>query len=179
MRPLLAMTSASQIDHERASEQDVRKAVRRRRSGDDWAIVLPDVAQLRFDTTGEGTVVHLRIKKDAKLGVRIAKDNEPVSGFLVKQEVNIWDKYNLGRDDLAEKLGLSGPRASAVIMELGIQEDTECFKILRRKKSEFKGYSKKALDKIRRVLADGLDVEEVWRKHRHRFGARRRQDAGS
>ena len=113
------------------------------------------------------------------MGVRIAKDSEPVSGFLVKQEIDIWDKYNLGRDDLAKKLGLSGPRASAVIMELGIQEDTDCFKLLRRKKTEFKGYSKKALDKIRRVLADGLDVEEVWRKHRHRFGSRRRQGAVS
>ena len=177
LRPLLAMANASRIDPERVSEQDVRKAVRRRRNGDEWAIVLPDVAQLRLDTSGEGTVVLLRIKKDAEVGVRIANDNEPVSGFLVKQEVNIWDKYNLGRDDLANKLGLSGPRTSAVIMELGIQEDTECFKILRRKKTELKGYSKKALDRMRQALAEGLDVEEVWHKHRHRFGTRRRRDA--
>ena len=99
LRPLFAMANASQVDGERVSEQDVRKAVRRRRNGDEWAVVLPDVAQLRLDTTGEGMVVDLRIKKDAAVGVRIAKDGEPVSGFLVKQEVNIWDKYNLGRDD--------------------------------------------------------------------------------
>ena len=177
LRPLLAMASASRIDPERVSEEDVRRAVRRRRNGDEWAVVLPEVAQLRLDTSGEGTVVHLRIKKDAEVGVRIASDNEPVSGFLVKQEVNIWDKYNLGRDDLANKLGLSGPRTSAVILELGIQDDAECFKILRRKKTELKGYSKKALDKMRQALADGLDVEQVWSRHRHRFGARRREDA--
>ena len=111
------------------------------------------------------------------MGVRIANENEPVSGFLVKQEVNIWDKYNLGRDDLAKKLGLSGPRTSAVILELGIQDDAECFKILRRKKTELKAYSKKALDRMRQALADGLDVEQVWSKQRHRFGGRRREDA--
>ena len=178
LRPLLTITNASRTDGERVSENEVRKAVRRRRNGDDWTVVLPDVAQLRLDTTGEGSVLNLRIKKDAEIGVRIAGDGEPVSGFLIKQEINIWDKYNLGRDDLAKKLGLSGPRTSAVIVELGIQEDPECFKILRRKKSAFKGYSKKALDSIREALASGLDVEEAWSRHRQRFGSHPRQDAG-
>ena len=179
LRPLLTITNASRTDSERVSERDVREAVRRRRNGEDWTIVLPDVAQLRLDTTGEGTVLHLRIKKDAAMGVRIANDGEPVSGFLVKQEINIWDKYNLGRDDIAKKLGLSGPRTGAVIVELGIQKDPECFKILRRKKSEFKGYSKKALDSIRQALASGFDVEKAWHSHRHSFGSYPRQDASS
>ena len=94
--------------------------------------------------------------------------------MVVKQEINIWDKYNLGRDDLAKKLGLTGPRTSAILLELGIQDDPECFKILRRKKSEFKGYSKKALDRIREALSGGLDVEEVWQKQKHHFGSRPR-----
>ena len=177
LRPLLTITSASRTDGERVSENDVREAVRRRRNGDEWTVVLPDVAQLRLDTTGEGSALYLRIKKDAAIGVRIAGDGKLVSGYLVKQEINIWDKYNLGRDDLAEKVGLSGPRTSAVIMELGIQEDAECFKTLRRKKSVFKGYSKKALDRITDALASGLDVEAAWSRHRHRFGSHRRQAA--
>ena len=174
LRPLIAMANASRDDGARASEHDVGKAVRRRRQGEEWSIILPEVAQLRLDTEGGGTPFHLRIKKDAEMAVRIAKDGESVSGMVVKQEINIWDKYNLGRDDLAKKLGLTGPRTSAILLELGIQDDPECFKILRRKKSEFKGYSKKALDRIREALSGGLDVEEVWHKQKHHFGSRPR-----
>lgn len=171
LRPLIAVAAVTRDDGERASEQDLRKAIRRRRKGEDWTLILPEVARLRLDTTGKGIPFHLRIKRDAELALRIVKDGEPAVGTLVKQEINIWDKYNMGRDDLAKKLGLSGPRTSAIVMELGIHGDAECFKVLRRKKSEFKGYSKKALDQIREALTNGLDVEKAWQRHRHHFGA--------
>ena len=173
LRPLIALARAGRQDGGRASEQDVGRAVRRRRQGDDWNLILPEVAQLRLDTTGSGISVNLRIRKDSDMAVRVAKPGEPVVGTVIKQEVNIWDKYNMGRDDLAKKIALSGPRTSAIIFELGIQDDDECFKTLRRKKSEFKGYSKKALDRIRGALDSGLDVDEVWRKQRHRLGGKR------
>ena len=171
LRPLIAYATASRDECQRASESDVCRAIKRRRKGDDWSIILPEVARLHLDTTGNGIPIYIRIKKDAELGVRIAKDGEPIVGTLIKQEINIWDKYNMGRDDLARNLGISGPRTSAIVLELGIQEDANCFKVLRRKKSEFKGYSKAALDRIRKALDNGLDVEAVWAKHRHRFGA--------
>lgn len=174
LRPLVAMSSASRGDADRVSEQEVREAVRRRRRGDEWTVILPDVAQLRLDTAGEGSAIYLRIKKGADLAVRVARPGEPVEGTLVKQEINIWDKYNLGRDDIAKIIGISGPRTSAIMIELKIHDDSECFKKLTRKKSVFKAYSKKALDLIREALADGLDVDEVWKKHRHLFGAHRR-----
>jgi len=173
LRSLVAMASAACGKPERTSEAEVRRAVVRRRKGEDWSVILPEVASLRLDTTGKGIPVYLRIKKDAEFAVRIAGEGEPVVGTVVKQEVNIWDKYNLGRDDLAKALGLSGPRTSAIIAELGIQKDKKCFKVLRRKKSEFKGYSKVALDRIREALENGLDVEEVWARQRHKFGTAR------
>jgi hypothetical protein len=80
----------------------------------------------------------------------------------------------MGRDDLAKKLKLTGPKTSALIIELQIQEDPECFKILKRKSTSFKGYSKKALDQLRQALINGIDVDAVWQKHRHRFGAKKK-----
>ena len=177
LRPLVAMSSASRDDVDRISEQDLRDAVRRRRKGDEWTVILPDVARLRLDAIGDGAAIHVSIKKDADAAVQVARDGEPVEGTIMKQEIDIWQKYNLGRDDIAKKIGLTGPRTSAVIKEFGIQDDGDCFKVLRRKSSEFKGYSKKALDLIRKALDDGLDVDEVWKKHRHHFVARRRRRA--
>lgn len=175
LRPILAMATATRSDAERVTEGELRKAINRRRRGDDWRIIFPEVAQLKLETQGDGIPIFLRIKKDADITVRVAKDGEPVIGTLIKQEVNIWDKYNLGRDDLAKKLGISGPKTSALILELKIQEDQDCYKVLRRKSSTFKGYSKAALDRLQSAINDGVDIEGVWEKQRHNFGAKKRK----
>lgn len=175
LRPILALATAAREDAERVTEKELRKAIHRRRKGEDWNVILPEIAQLRLDTQGEGIPIYLRIKRNAQAAVRIAKEGEPVVGTVIKQEVNIWDKYNLGRNDLAKKLGISGPKTSALIIELGIQDDPECFKVLRRKSSTFKGYSKTALDRLRSAIESGIDVEAVWKKHRHKFVRRKRK----
>jgi hypothetical protein len=175
LRPILALATATRDDAERATEGELRKAIRRRRQGADWSVIFPEVAQLKLETQGEGIPICFRIRKDADFAFRIAKDGEPVTGTLIKQEVNIWDKFSLGRNDLAKKLGISGPKTSALILELQIQNDPECFKILRRNATCLKGYSKKALDLLQSAIAGGIDVGSVWEKHKSRFGAKRRQ----
>lgn len=175
LRSILALATATRDDAERVTEGELRKVISRRRHGDDWSVILPEIAQLKLDTQGGGIPIFLRIKKDADIAVRVAKDNEPVIGTLIKQEVNIWDKYNLGRDDLAKKLGISGPKTSALMLELKIQDDPECFKVLRRKSTTFKGYSKKALERLRSAIATGIDVDAMWEKHRDKFGAKKRK----
>jgi len=175
LRPILAMATATRSDAERVTESELRKAINRRRQGDDWIVILPEVAQLKLETQGDGIPIFLRIKKDADIAVRVAKDGEPAIGTLIKQEVNIWDKYNLGRDDLAKKLGISGPKTSALILELKIQDDSDCFKLLRRKLTTFKGYSKTALDRLQSAINDGIDVDATWKKHRNKFGAKKRK----
>jgi len=175
LRPILALATATRDDAERVTEVELRKVIKRRRRGDDWSVILPEVAQLRLETQGDGIPIFLRIKKDADIAVRVAKDGEPVTGTLIKQEINIWDKFNLGRDDLAKKVGISGPKTSALILELKIQDDQDCYKVLRRKSTTFKGYSKKALDRLQSAIAGGIDVEATWKKHRNRFGAGKRK----
>ncbi len=138
-------------------------------------MILPEVANLKLDTHGDGTPVHLTIRKDAEAAVRIAKEDEPVVGTLLKQGINIWDKFNLRRGDLASKLGLTGPKTSALIIELKIQDDPACFHELTRKSSTFKGYSKKALGTLREAMSNGIDIEHVWSTHRRRFAGRQRQ----
>ena len=172
LRSIMALATASRDEAERVTEVELRRAVSRRRKGEEWKVVLPEIAQLKLDTQGDGIPISLRIKKDAELAVRVAKPDETSVGTLIKQEINIWDKYNMGRDDLAKKLNLTGPKTSALILELQIQEDSECFKVLRRKSTSIKGYSKKALDQLRQAIKDGVDVNAVWHKHRHRFGKR-------
>ena len=175
LRSVLALTAGIKETDGRVSEGEIHKALTRRRRGHDWSVIMPELAHLRLDAEGEGIPISLRIKRHAPFGVRVAQPDEPVVGTLLKQDVNIWDKFNLGRDDLADKLGLTGPRTSALIHELGILDDPDCFHELRRKSQRMKGYSKKALDRLREALNSGIDMDEVWQKHRHRFGAGRRK----
>ncbi|MBF0521099.1 MAG: hypothetical protein HQK92_15425 [Nitrospirae bacterium] len=168
LRPILAMATAIRNDSERVSEVELRKAINRRRHGDDWSIIFPEVAQLKLDTQGDGIPFFIRIKKTADFAVCVAKDGEPIIGTVIKQEVNIWDKYNLSRNDLAKKLEITAPKTGALIDELKIQDDKDCFKLLQRKSTIFKSYSKKALDLLKAAIDDGIDVDTVWRNYKYR-----------
>jgi len=175
LRPIVALATATRVAAERVTEREIQKVITQRRKGKEWGLILPEIAQLKLDSQGEGTPIYLRIKKDAQIAVRIAKEGEPVTGTVIKQEVNVWDKYNLGRDDLAKKLGISGPRTSALILELKLQDEEGCYKVLRRKSTVFKCYSKIALDRLRSAIDGGLDVDAVWARQRHHFGAKKRR----
>ena len=175
LRPIMALATASRGEAQRLSEAELQEAVSRRRKGEEWSVVLPEVAQLRLDTQGQGIQFNLRLRKDAEMPVRFAEPGETPVGTVIKQEINVWDKFNLGRNDLARKLGLTGPKTSALILDLKIRDDPDCYKLLMRKSSKFPAYSKVALDRLRRALEDGIDVNEVWQKHRHEFGGRRKQ----
>jgi hypothetical protein len=175
LRSILPFATASRMDAERVTEKDLTRAVSLRRRGMEWSVIFPEIAQLRLATEGTGIPLTLRITKVGEIPVRIANPGETPVGMVVRQEINIWDKFNLGLSDIADKLGVSAPRTHALIYELSVQEDPECYRVLNRKKSIFKGYSKKALDLLRDAIASGVDLDAIWARHRHRFGALRRE----
>lgn len=168
LRSVLAFAVGSREGTERISEKEISSAISKRRKKEDWEIILPEIAQLKLSTDGSGIPIAMRISKDAQIAVRVAKPGEPIQGTLLKQEIDPWTVFTMNRDDLAEKLGLSGPKTHALIFELDIQSDPECYKELKRKSQVFKGYSKKALDKLR-IAKEQLDIEMVWQKHRSKL----------
>ncbi|WP_374500469.1 DUF3644 domain-containing protein [Zoogloea sp.] len=168
LRSILAFAIVARDGVGRVSESDIDAAIAKRRKHQDWDIILPEVAQLRLSTDGGGIPITMRISKDAQISVRIAKPGEEVTGTVIKQHIDPWDVYTLSRNDLAKKLGLTGPRTHALIYELNLQNDPDCYKELRKKSQVFKGYSKKALELLRNAQST-LDIEAVWQKQRHRL----------
>jgi hypothetical protein len=71
--------------------------------------------------------------------------------------------YSLGRDQVAQNVGLSKPRTTAVIRFLKIQDDPECFKTVTIGKAVFPRYPQKAIQRIKEALPN-LSLDEVWRK---------------
>lgn len=72
--------------------------------------------------------------------------------ILIVKRVNKLDFYNLSRNQLAMKVGLSGPKTTAIIRYLGLQSDSDCYKEFIRGKTRFQGYSQKAITKIKYLL---------------------------
>lgn len=173
LRSILAFAIGSRPDQSRVSQEELASAVRRRRRGNEWEVILPEIAQLKLTTEGSGIPVTVRISKDAQLAVRVAGPGEPVVGTLMKQEVNLWDTFNLNLTDLAEKLKITAPRVLALIYDLDLQGDRDCFRLLQKRNMKLKGYSKKALDALRAAVAEGKHVE-AWARQRHRLGSRRK-----
>jgi hypothetical protein len=125
LRSVLAFATGAREEFQRVFEDEPSDAIARRRHDEAWEVILPEVTQLRLSTDGSGVPISIRISKDAPAAVRIAKPGEDAVGSLFKQEVNLWDKFNMSRDDLAEKLALSRPRTHALIYELAIQDDDD------------------------------------------------------
>jgi hypothetical protein len=72
--------------------------------------------------------------------------------------------YNLGRDQLAEKVGLSGPKTTAVIRFLKLKNDPDCYKQITIGRTKFDRYSQKAMSAIKEGLASHT-IDEIWLKH--------------
>src|SRR5206468_1686520 len=96
--------------------KELSSAIRKRRKGEDWSVILPEIAQLRLSTEGSGIPITLRITKTAPAAVRIAAPGEPAFGTVIKHEINVWDKFNLSLSSLAEELELSSSRTLALIL---------------------------------------------------------------
>ncbi len=170
LRTVLAFAIGSREKGERVPESGIDLAIAKRRKHQEWDVILPEIAQLKLSTDGSGIPLSMRISKDSRLAVRVAKPGEKTDGILLKQEIDPWTVYTLNLNELAEKIGCTGPKTQALIYELKIKEDLECYKELRRKSQTFKAYSKKALDRLRQALElKEVDLKEVWQKHKSRF----------
>jgi hypothetical protein len=72
--------------------------------------------------------------------------------------------YSLGRDQLAVKVGLSGPKATAFIRFLDLKNDPECFKRFAVGKTKFDRYSSKAINVLQEAISKH-DVAKIWKSH--------------
>lgn len=168
LRPLMAFKIGGEETHRRMTPAELEVAVENLSAAENWRLVFPEIAKIELGSDGDGIAVGFKVVKETQeaMPVRILKmdDPEPPSGVIIQKEVNIFDKFNLGLYQLAEKLGISGPRTTALIREHKLDEDSECFRQLRVGSQCYKRYSMKALELLRGKIAT---VEAVWQKHRH------------
>jgi hypothetical protein len=172
LRPLAILDATIRGEKLQPSSGELHAKGQQLSKGQVWAEVFPGAASISFTTNGAGQPFNLRITKKEGIPVQLVPEGTPGASVVAVKRVNELDFYNLGRDQLAEKVGLSGPKTSAAIWHLKLQEDTECFKQLTIGRSKFNRYSQKAIDRIKEALINS-PIDEMWKKYA-REGVRKR-----
>jgi len=161
LRALAIMENAIQGNESQPSDTELKALAKRLSKATNWGQLFPSVSTLSFTQNGYGPSLDLRITKSEGVPVTVVPEGTPGAGVVAIKRVNELDFYNLGRDQLAKKLGLTGPKTTAAVKHFGIKEDPECFKHLKVGNVPFDRYSQKAIEKIKEGLGIKT-IEEIW-----------------
>jgi hypothetical protein len=131
--------------------------------GKQWDELFPGVATVTLTAHGEGPSIDLRISKTGA-PIQLVLEGTPDATVVAVKRVDELGFYNLGRDQLAKKVGLSGPKTTAVTRFINLKEDATCFKQIAIGRSKFDRYSPKAIERINNVLKE-TPIERIWKSH--------------
>ncbi len=165
LRHLLIVDSSLRDEPAMPSNADVWDAVEQLREAETWRTVFPGVAAARLDADGEGPTFSLRIARQGDLVARPLAEGEDPATAVAYREVSEFDRYPLRMRDLAEKLGLTEPKARALALHLDVFADRNCHREIRDHSTRLLRYSSTCLERMREALKT-VDMEVVWREHR-------------
>lgn len=161
LRALAIMENAIQGNESQPSDTELKALAKRLSKTTNWGQLFPSVSTLSFTQNGYGPSLDLRITKSEGVPVTVVPEGTPGAGVVAIKRVNELDFYNLGRDQLAKKLGLTGPKTTAAVKYFKIKDDPECFKHLKVGNVPFDRYSQKAIEKIKEGLTTKT-IEAIW-----------------
>jgi hypothetical protein len=167
LRPLAILESTIAGERSQPSDSELRakcKLITADKSADE---LFPGVASIDLSAAGVGPNLALRFTKKEGIPISVVAEGTPGSYPVGIKRVNELDFYNLNLNALAEKVDLTSPRALALVQELGLQTDTECYKEIVFGSQRHKRYSQKAIAKLMEQK-DQIDLEEVWERRRPR-----------
>jgi hypothetical protein len=164
LRALLAMEAHVRPDA-RVSVTDVNRVEKGVRAGKTREQVFPPLGRVAATVSGEGLSVEVRFVKKGGLAVRLVKDDEAVDAAAFRT-VDLQRKFHRSAAGLAQAVGLTGPKATALRAHLGIDDDDDCQHVFEFGKARHARYSDNAYARMRDALAAGTDMAAVWTAHR-------------
>jgi len=164
IRSLAILESAVQGEKLQPSQSDLNKISNEIKKGFSWDKIFPGVASINITSQGYGPSFDLRISKKEGIPIVLVPAGTPGASVVAIKRVDDLGFYNLGRDQLAQQVGLSGPKTTAIIRHLSLQSDQECFKEFKIGKTKFNRYSQKAIEKIKQELPS-VNMAQIWNKY--------------
>jgi hypothetical protein len=93
----------------------------------------------------------------------VSRPAEGAGGPATAKRVDELGFYSLGAKQLSEKVGLTMPKAVAVVDYLGLRERADCYKEFKIGKTVHKRYSQESINAIRDAVKKE-SIEEMWPK---------------
>lgn len=168
LRPLAIFDATIQGQKLQPSIGELRLKSNALLTGRSWQEVFPGAASIELTPDPTATPITIRITKKEGIPVHFVPEGTPGASIVGIKRINELDFYNLGRDQLAQKIGISGPKTTALIWYLKLQEDPNCFKEITIGNTKFKRYSQKAILALKEVMEkESTDSiwDEYWAKH--------------
>jgi hypothetical protein len=165
LRPLAILDATIQGEKGQPSDADLRRIGREVSQGSAWADVFRGAAAVEIAADGTGPSLSLRLSKKEGIPIQLVAEGTPGASVVAVKRVDELGFYSLGAKQLAEKVGLTMPKAVAVVDHLGLRGQSEYYKEIKIGKAVFKRYSQKAIDSIKEAL-EKESADEIWRKRR-------------
>lgn len=138
-------------------------------SGKSWQEVFPGAAAVELTSDPKAPAFSLRITKKEGIPVCLVPEGTPGASVIAVKRVNELDFYNLGRDQLAKVIGLSGPKTTALIWYLKLQQNPDCFKEITIGSAKFKRYSQKSIPILKEAMQQGESLDKTWKSYWTRY----------
>lgn len=167
LRPLVLLDASIKGEKGQPSPGKLKRLGNDLAAGKTWQDLFPGVASMEITADGVGPSLSLRFTKKEGVPFHVVPEGTPGAAVVAVKRVNELDFYNLGVSQVAEHVGLGRNKTLALVRYLKMEEDTDCFKIIKIGKNEFKRYSQKAIERIKEVLPQ-VSIDEIWQEYRPR-----------
>ncbi len=164
LRALMILENNISIKNNFTTDYKMNKLVSQLRKGKSWKDLFPGIITLKMDTEGSGLTYSLRLTKKEGLPVRLLQDGEDISKAIAVKEVNMWDRYSLNITKIAEELGITCPKALALVDFLDVQKNVKYFKEFVIGKQSYKRYDPKVVLFLQERIKE-VDMDEIWKEY--------------
>jgi hypothetical protein len=163
IRPLAILNATIQGEKGQPSDWELRRIGQELSRGRAWTEVFRGAAAVEIASDGTGPSLSLRLSKKEGIPIQLVAEGTPGASVVAVKRVNELDFYSLGAKQVAEKVGLTMPKAVRVVDYLDLRKDADCYKEFRIGSQTLKRYSPKAIEKIKEALKTE-SADEIWRK---------------
>lgn len=172
LRALTILENSIRGDTLQPTESELNDLMTKIHEGTTWEELFPGVASISLVAEESNQKLSLRISKKEGLPVQLVSEGTPGAEKVAVKRVNELGFYSMGRDQLAEKVGLTGPKTTAVIWYLNLKKDKGCYKRIKIGKSKFDRYSPKAIGKIKEGIKE-TPINEIWEEYKRNRGKKK------
>ena len=163
LRPLAILDGTIRGEKGQPSNADLKRLGKDVLAGKAWTELFVGASSVEIAASATGPAVSLRLSKKEGIPIQLVAEGTPGAAVVAVKRVNELDFYSLGAKQLADKLGLTTPRAVAVVDHLDIRSHEDCYREIKIGHSLFKRYSTRAIEVIQQALREE-SADSIWLK---------------